>query len=575
MTTSTARDVPAAGPPAEWRRGRTSMPAGDRKVVFASSLGTVFEWYDFYLYGSLAVILAQQFFSGFGTQSAFALALLAFAAGFVVRPLGALLFGHLGDLTGRKYTFIVTILVMGLSTFAVGVLPSYEAIGIAAPIILVVLRIAQGLALGGEYGGASVYVAEHAPEGRRGFYTAWIQTTATLGLFLSLAVVLGTRWAVGEAAFSQWGWRIPFIGSIVLLALSVWMRLSLTESPAFRRMKAHGRAARSPLVEAFGHPATRRGLVVALFGIVAGQAVIWYTSQFYALFFMTQVLKVDATAASLMLAVALVLGTPLFLVFGSWSDRIGRKPVILAGFVFAAVTTFPLFQAVAGIANPQLAAAQAASPVQVLADPARCGWQLNPLARDADFTDSCDIARRSLAEAGVPYTTVDRPGGVATVRVGDRELSVPDAVRRSDRHRYDEASAREVQVFKGDLAAAVEAAGYPRAAPAIPIGSAAWWQIVGILWLLLLAVTMVYGPLAAALTEMFPTRVRYTAMSLPYHVGNGWFGGLMPTIAFALVAHQGQLLAGLWYPVVVVALSALICLVAVRESSRRTIHGND
>ncbi len=554
---------------------RGSMSLEQKKVVLASSLGTVFEWYDFYLFGSLAAILAHQFFAGFGSQSAFAFALLAFAAGFVVRPFGALVFGRLGDLIGRKYTFLVTILVMGLSTFAVGVLPSQEAIGLAAPIILVVLRIAQGLALGGEYGGAAVYVAEHAPQGRRGAYTAWIQTTATLGFFLSLVVVLGTRLLVGEAAFADWGWRIPFVGSVVLLGLSVWIRLSLTESPVFRQMKESGQTSRSPLVESFAEPANLRRVLLALFGIVAGQAVVWYTSQFYALFFLTQVMKVDGTAATVMMAVALLIGTPFFLVFGALSDRVGRKPVILAGFALAAVAIFPLFSLLAAVSNPGLALAQARAPITVLADASTCSFQGNPLAREADFTSGCDIARRHLTAAGLGYSTEHRPGPGATVSVGSQALAVPDATLQPNRHRYDEDSVRAIAVFHAGLVQATADAGYPAEAQAIAIGSLRWWQIVGLLTVLVLMVTLVYGPLAATLAEMFPTRIRYTSMSLPYHLGNGWFGGLMPTIAFALVAQHGNLLQGLWYPVGVVIVSGLVALLGVPETSRRSLDARD
>ena len=551
------------------------MNLDQKKVVFASSLGTVFEWYDFYLVGSLAGILAHQYFAGFGSQSAFAFALLAFAAGFVVRPFGALVFGRLGDTIGRKYTFIVTILVMGLSTFAVGVLPSFEAIGMAAPIILVVLRVAQGLALGGEYGGAAVYVAEHAPQGRRGAYTGWIQMTATLGFFLSLVVVLGTRLFLGEAAFVDWGWRIPFLGSVVLLALSVWIRLSLAESPAFQQMKARGHGSRSPLADSFARWHNLRRVLLALFGIVAGQAVIWYTSQFYALYFLTEVLRVDGPSATLMMAVALAIGTPFFLVFGALSDRIGRKPLILAGFVLAAGATFPLFSAMSSVANPALIAAAERAPITVSADPLTCSFQGNPLAREADFLSGCDIARRQLTSAGLSYATADRPGQPASVRVGAVEIAVPDASRQPTRHRYDEPSTRRIAEFQAALAQATADAGYPARAEPLAIGSRSWWAIVGILTALVLMVTLVYGPLAAALAEMFPTRIRYTSMSLPYHLGNGWFGGLMPTIAFAMVAHSGSRLHGLWYPVVVVVASAVVYLFLVPESARRDLADDD
>src|SRR5436190_3675492 len=393
----------AASPLASAARYDNELSVADvRRVIFASSLGTVFEWYDFYLYGSLAAIISKQFFSGVNPTAGFIFALLAFAAGFAMRPFGALVFGRLGDLVGRKYTFLVTILIMGMSTFIVGVLPSYARIGIAAPVILILLRLLQGLALGGEYGGAATYVAEHAPHGKRGAYTSWIQTTATLGLFLSLLVILGCRLWLGTPAFEAWGWRIPFLVSLVLLAVSVWIRLKLNESPLFRAMKAEGKTSKAPLTESFAEWGNLRIVLLALFGLTAGQAVVWYTGQFYTLFFLTQILKVDAQTANLLIAASLLLATPFFLVFGALSDRIGRKPIIMAGLLLAAVTYFPIFRAITHYANPALASAQAQAPVKVSAVEG-CSVQINPVGT-SKFTSPCDVAQAALAKRGVPYS---------------------------------------------------------------------------------------------------------------------------------------------------------------------------
>ncbi|HRQ78162.1 MAG TPA: MFS transporter [Gemmatimonadaceae bacterium] len=516
-----------------------------RRVILASSLGTVFEWYDFYLYGSLAAIISRQFFSGVNETAGFIFALLAFAAGFAVRPFGAVVFGRLGDLVGRKYTFLVTIVLMGASTFLVGLLPTYASIGIAAPIILVLLRLAQGLALGGEYGGAATYVAEHAPQGKRGLYTGWIQTTATLGLFLSLLVILGCRTLLGTERFDAWGWRIPFLFSVVLLGISTWIRLSLDESPVFTRMKAEGRSSKAPLRESFAHWANLKIVLLALFGLVAGQAVIWYTGQFYALFFLTQTLKVEAQSANLMVAAALLIGTPFFVVFGWLSDKVGRKPIILGGCLLAALTIFPLFRALTAAANPALAAAQERAPVAVEADPAACAVQFNPVGTSA-FTASCDVAKSSLVRRGVPYRNVGT-SGVARIAVGDRlveafEANAPGA---------DSARAR----FESELDAALTEAGYPKAAAASEVRVV---RVIAILVALVLLVTMVYGPIAAMLVELFPTRIRYTSMSLPYHIGNGWFGGFLPTTAFAIVAATGDIYAGLWYPIIIALVTTII-----------------
>jgi MFS family permease len=546
------------------------MTREEKKVIFASSLGTVFEWYDFYLYGSLAGIIARQFFSGLDATSAYIFALLAFAAGFLVRPFGAIVFGRLGDMIGRKYTFLVTILIMGASTFIVGLLPTYAAIGIAAPVILIALRMLQGLALGGEYGGAATYVAEHAPHGKRGAYTSWIQTTATLGLFLSLLVILGTRTAMGEEAFGAWGWRIPFLVSVFLLAISVWIRLSMNESPAFKKMKEEGKTSKAPLTESFTKWPNLKIVILALLGLTAGQAVVWYTGQFYALFFLTQSLKVDGSTANILVAASLIIGTPFFIVFGALSDRIGRKPIIMAGCLIAALTYFPLFKALTEAANPELAAAQAKNKVVVVADPARCSFQFNPTGV-AKFTSSCDIAKQALAAASVSYDNEAAPTGTtAQVKIGDKVIPGVEAKGLSP----DELKAKDAE-FKKSINDAIKAAGYPAKAKAIEFMSSQWWAIVAILTLLVIYVTMVYGPIAAMLVELFPTRIRYTSMSLPYHIGNGWFGGFLPATGFAIVAQTGNMYNGLWYPIVVALMTFVVGMLFVRETKDRDIYAND
>ena len=543
------------------------MSAQEKNVIFASSLGTVFEWYDFYLYGSLAAIIAKQFFSGLDAGSAFIFALLAFAAGFIVRPFGALVFGRLGDMIGRKYTFLVTILIMGLSTFIVGILPTYASIGVAAPVILIALRMLQGLALGGEYGGAATYVAEHAPHGARGAYTSWIQTTATLGLFLSLVVILGTRTLMGEAEFGDWGWRIPFLVSILLLGVSVWIRLSLSESPAFQKMKAEGKTSRAPLSESFGQWKNLKIVILALIGLTAGQAVVWYTGQFYALFFLTQQLKVDAVTANLLIAAALLIGTPFFVVFGTLSDRIGRKPIIMLGCVLAVLTYFPAFKALTEAANPDLAAAQARNKVVVLADPAECSFQSNPTGT-AKFTSSCDVAKQVLAARSVSYDNEAAPAGTpAVIKVGETTI----ASYASRGIPADEARAKDA-AFKKAVAETLKAEGYPAHADPAKINMV---MLVVVLTYLVILVTMVYGPIAAMLVEMFPTRIRYTSMSLPYHIGNGWFGGLLPTMAFAIVAQTGNMYNGLWYPIIIAGVTAVIGTLFIRETKDVDIYGND
>ena len=547
------------------------MTPEEKKVIFASSLGTVFEWYDFYLYGSLAAIIAKQFFSGLDAGAAFIFALLAFAAGFLVRPFGAIVFGRLGDMIGRKYTFLVTILIMGLSTFIVGILPTYASIGVAAPVILIALRMLQGLALGGEYGGAATYVAEHAPHGKRGAYTSWIQTTATLGLFLSLLVILGTRTLLGEQAFGEWGWRIPFLVSILLLGISVWIRLSLSESPAFQKMKAEGKTSKAPLSESFGEWKNLKIVILALVGLTAGQAVVWYTGQFYALFFLTQQLKVDATTANLMIAAALLIGTPFFIVFGTLSDKIGRKPIIMAGCLLAVVTYFPVFKMLTEAANPALARAQATAAVTVTADPATCSFQGNPVAREIDFRSSCDIAKRFLVQNSVSYENVAGPAGSpAVVKIGDKAITAPTG--NVVNLKFDEESVKAIAAFKKEVTEQLKAAGYPTKADPAQMNKLA---MIAILAYLVLLVTMVYGPIAAMLVEMFPTRIRYTSMSLPYHIGNGWFGGLLPTTAFAIVASTGNMYNGLWYPIIVAGMTLVIGTLFVRETKDVDIYAND
>ena len=548
------------------------MSTGEKKVILASSLGTIFEWYDFYLYGSLAAIIGAQFFSAFDVNTRNIFALLAFAAGFLVRPFGALVFGRLGDLVGRKYTFLVTILIMGASTFLVGLLPSYAQIGWIAPVALIALRMLQGLALGGEYGGAAVYVAEHAPVGRRGFYTSWIQTTATLGLLLSLFVIVGLRLQMGEANFQtdlpiffglKGGWRIPFLGSILLLGISVWIRLQMQESPSFQKMKEEGTHSKAPLSEAFGQWKNARIVIIALFGLVVGQAVVWYTGQFYALFFLQAILKIDLLTANVLIAWSLILGTGGFIVFGSLSDRIGRKPVILAGCLIAALTYFPIFGALTKAANPTYDKALSAVTIQVAADPASCGSLFDPVGI-RQFTEPCDVARRALSQQAFRYSLVTAPAGSAMkVTVNNTEVPFTTAA-----------------AFTTALTAEAIKAGYPAANDpgkvkvdgffaALGNPQALW--IIALLTVMVIYVTMVYGPIAAALVEFFPTRIRYTAMSLPYHIGNGWFGGLLPATSFAIVASTGDIYSGLWYPVGFALMTFVIGALFVTETKDRDL----
>ncbi|MFP3333875.1 MFS transporter [Pseudomonas sp. SIMBA_064] len=512
----------------------------ERKIIFASSLGTVFEWYDFFLYGALAAVISKQFFAGVNDTTAFIFALMAFAAGFLVRPFGALVFGRLGDMIGRKYTFLVTIVLMGLSTFAVGLLPTYASIGIAAPIILVILRMLQGLALGGEYGGAATYVAEHAPPGKRGFHTGFIQSTATLGLLLSLLAVLGSRYISGDQ-FETWGWRLPFLLSIVLLAISTWIRMSMHESPAFVKMKAQGKISKSPIRESFTSWPNLKVVLTALFSINAGQAVTFYTAQFYVLFFMTQMLKMDPAQANTLLIISVVIGAPFFVFFGWLSDRIGRKPILMLGLLLATVLYFPLFKALSHYANPQIDAASRQAPIVVTADPKGCTFQFDPVGK-ARFDSPCDKVKTFLVKQGLPYKSVSVAGSDVVVNIGDKAING-----------FDEAAMRS----------AVEQAGYPAKADPAQVNQV---LVVVLIVAMILIATMTYGPLAAVMVELFPTRIRYTSMSLPYHIGNGWFGGFLPTVSFALVVYTGDIFYGLWYPILVTGVSLVVGIFCLKET---------
>ena len=526
------------------------MTSEERLVVFASSLGTVFEWYDFYIYGTLAVFLAKYFFTNVPASTAFIFTLLAFAAGFAVRPLGALIFGRLGDMIGRKYTFLITMSLMGVGTFFIGVLPGFATWGIAAPVVLICLRLVQGLALGGEYGGAAIYVAEHAPANKRGYYTSWIQTTATLGLFMAILIVLGIRTWQGETTFGEWGWRVPFLLSAILLAVSIWIRLKLNESPLFRRMVDEGKQSKRPLTEAFGQWSNAKIAIIALLGATAGEAVVWYGGQFYALFFLTQTLKVPGATAQIMIALALIIGTPCFILFGALSDRIGRKPIILAGFALAVATYFPIFQGITHFANPKLEAALAAAPVTVTADPGECSFQFKATGVEK-YTTGCDNIKAALVGLSVNYNNVTAPAGTkASVKIGDQTIAAdtPDLAKV--------------------IAAAVKAHGYPAGADPNDIN---WPMTILLLVILVVYVTMVYGPIAALLVELFPTRIRYSGVSLPYHIGNGWFGGFLPATVFAIVAATGNIYSGLWYPVGVAAMSFIIGLIFLPETKDRDI----
>lgn len=553
----------------------------EKLVITASSLGTVFEWYDFYLYGLLATIISAQFFSGVNETTGFIFALAAFAAGFAVRPFGALVFGRIGDLVGRKNTFLVTMGLMGLSTFVVGLLPSYASIGVAAPILLIVMRLIQGLALGGEYGGAATYVAEHAPNNKRGLYTSFIQTTATLGLFAALLVVIGTRTLIGEAEFKDWGWRIPFLVSIILLAVSMWIRMQLAESPVFQKMKEEGTTSKAPLTEAFGQWKNAKWVLIALLGAVAGQAVVWYTGQFYALFFLEKTLLVDGATTNILIAIALAIGTPFFIFFGWLSDKVGRKWIIMAGCALAVLTYFPTFRALSHAANPAMTQARESAPVSVTVNDGDCSLQFDPIGKNKFDSKSCDIAKAYLAKNAISYSVVDAPAGtVAMVKIGDKVIAAPDPSKLSG---DDKAAA--IKAFGGQVIGTLQEAGYPvkdnpaaakdpKAAKKILYADPAQINkplVVAILTYLVLLVTMVYGPIAALLVELFPSRIRYTSMSLPYHIGNGWFGGFLPTTAFAMVAATGNIYYGLWYPIVVAGLTLVAGIFFLPETFKRNI----
>ncbi len=521
------------------------MTGEERKVIFASSLGTVFEWYDFYIYGTLGVFLAKYFFSNVPANVGFIFALLAFAAGFAVRPFGALIFGRLGDMIGRKYTFLITMTLMGFGTFFIGLLPSYATWGIAAPVVLIALRLVQGLALGGEYGGAAIYVAEHAPSNKRGYYTSWIQTTATLGLFMALLLILGIRTWMGEASFGDWGWRIPFLLSGILLAVSIWICLSLNESPIFQKMKEEGKTSKRPLSEAFTEWSNAKIAILALFGATAGEAVVWYGGQFYALFFLTQTIKVPAVTAQILIVISLALGTPGFVIFGWLSDKIGRKPIILVGFLLAALTYFPIFKGITHFANPKLENALANAPVTVIADPGECSFQFKATGTET-YSTGCDIAKSALVNLSVNYDNQVAPKGTpAQVKIGEQTLTStsPD--------------------FAKALPAAIKTHGYPPSADPADIN---YVMTTVLLWLLVVYVTLVYAPIAAWLVELFPSRIRYSGLSLPYHIGNGWFGGFLPATVFAIVAATGNIYSGLWYPIIVATMSLVVGFLFLPET---------
>ena len=550
-------------------QGGSALPAkairqNEVKVVAAASLGTMFEWYDFYLYGLLATYISAQFFSGVNETTAFILALAAFAAGFAIRPLGSIVFGRLGDLVGRKHTFLVTMSLMGLSTFAVGFLPSYASIGIAAPVILVLLRLLQGLAVGGEYGGAATYLAEHAPKGKRGFFTSFLQTTATIGLFVALLLVIGLRWLIGEEAFASWGWRVPFLMSIFLLAISLWIRLQLSESPVFQRMKEEGTISKAPLTDAFGRWSNLKFVLIALFGAVAGQGVIGYTAQFYTLFYLERIADVDPATSELLIVTGLIIATPTYILFGWLSDKIGRKKIIMAACLAAALTLFPLFKALTNAANPDLARAVRNAPVTVVANPDECSLQFDPIGKNMFDQSGCDIAKAYLAKNGINYFNVEAvPGTVASVRVKDVTIVAPDpSILSGDQ------LAEAISAFQGRVQTELVAAGYPSEADPAKINRPV---VVLILVAIMMMATAAYAPLAAMLVELFPAQVRYTSMSLPYHIGNGWFGGFLPTTAFAMVAATGNIYYGLWYPVLIAAVTAVVGIVFLPETFRREI----
>ncbi|RZJ05075.1 MAG: MFS transporter [Brevundimonas sp.] len=547
----------------------TTKPAGEtrgpglRTVVTASAAGTAFEWYDFFVFGSLTTIIAKHFFADAGETVSYILALLTFGLGFVVRPLGALVFGWFGDKTGRKTTFLVTITVMGLATVAIGLLPDYGQIGLAAPILLLIMRVAQGFALGGEYGGAAIYVAEHSPRERRGALTGWIQTTAAMGLIGALAVILITRAVLGVEAFDEWGWRIPFLLSALLLIVSLWIRLKLNESPAYQRMEEEGGERRAPYREAFLTWSNGRFVLIALFGIMIAQGAVWYCGYFYTRFFMERVLKVDTNTVDQLVLAVTIASAGLYVFFGWLSDRIGRKPVMLFGMVLALVAFFPGFHALTKAANPALAEAQASAPVTVVADPATCALQFDPIGKAA-FSSSCDIAKSVLSNGGVSYSNIAAPAGtLASVRVGGAEVASVDG---SGMAPADLKAARTDVETR--VKAALTAAGYPAKADPSRLN---WPMTFAILMLFMVAATALYGPQAAALVELFPTRVRYTAMSLPYNIGTGWVGGLLPAASFALVAASGNIYFGLWYSVAFTVVAVIVTLIWLPETKGRDL----
>ena len=551
---------------AEETAGTGPAPGASRPalVIGGAAVGTLFEWYDFFLYGALAGHIAKHFFAAVDERTAFTFALVAFGAGFIARPFGALAFGRIGDIVGRKNTFLVTMTIMGVSTFLVGLLPGYATIGVAAPILLVLLRVLQGLAIGGEYGGAAIYVAEHAPANARAFNTSWINAMATAGLITSLLLIVGCRSLMPPEAFADWGWRIPFLVSVVLLGVSLWVRMRLAESPVFTEMKAQAQLSRAPLSEAFGRWSNLKLVLIALTGAVMGSTTIWYTAQFYALFFLQRMAKVDETQASLMMALALAIAVPSFLLIGWLADRIGRKPFLVGGCVIAAITIFPAFHGLTWAANPALAAAQAKAPVTVAADPARCSVQFDPVGSNRFDGSDCDVAKSFLSRAGVSYRTVAlSAGGAAEVRVGGAVVRAPDPSSLSPADRK-----AAIAAFQDKAKAALAAAGYPLSADPAAINAPV---VIAIVAFLVVLAAMTYAPAAAFLVELFPARIRYTSLSLPYHLGSGWVGGLLPATAFAIVTANGDIYSGLWYPVAFNAVCAVIGLLFLPETRGRPI----
>jgi MFS family permease len=538
-------------------------------VVAASSAGTVFEWYDFFIFGLLASVMGQHFFAGSPPAAQFIFALLTFGVGFAARPLGAVVFGSIGDTKGRKGAFLITIIMMGASTFAVGFLPDYAQIGIWAPILLVFLRVLQGFALGGEYGGAVIYVAEHSPAHKRGWNTSWVQTSAALGLLLALMVVFVTRISLGEAAFQDWGWRLPFLISVFLLAIALWIRVQLEESPMFQAIKEEGKSSKAPLSEAFGNWPNIKLFLIALFAIMMAQGVVWYTGFFYVQVFLEKQLKVDPQTINIWLLIVTVISAFLYVFFGWLSDMVGRRPVMLAGMILAAVTFFPAFHQLAKAANPDLVAAQTATPVTVVANPAECSIQFNPVGKTPDgrdpFATSCDVAKSYLTNAGISYDNVAAPVGTkAIIKIGAVALDSVDITA------LDAKAQKAAKAAFGDqVKTALKAAGYPDKADPAKIDHL---KVILLMMVFVVAATALYGPLAAAMVELFPTRIRYTALSVPYHIGTGFFGGFMPATAVAIVATTGNMYSGLWYPVGITAVAIVVALFFMPETRHRDIH---